>query len=595
VWLDYGFAAAAIPLAIWLLISGLDDLAVGLVWLAAPRRRFSWPRASDLEEAPERPIAILVPLWHEHRVIGSMLEGNLALVAYRNYDIFVGVYPNDEPTARAVAEVAQRHPRVHLAFCPHDGPTSKADCLNAIWRDMKAFEARHRMRFEVVVTHDAEDLIDRQSLRAINWFSRDYDTVQVPVLPLPTPPLELTHGLYCDEFAEFQSKDLPVRVLLGGFLPGSGVGTAFGRDALERLAASREGLLFDPECLTEDYDMGLRLHAMGCRQLFIGFNFEAAGLMATREYFPRTFRAAVRQRSRWVAGIALQGWARHGWRRGWRQGYWLWRDRKGLVGNLLSPVANLLFLYGGATWLACCLKREPWPLAGLTPGWMAHCYLATLSISAAQVAMRMVASGRIYGTRFALGVPLRSLWGNLVNCAATAESLRQFFEARLKRGALAWRKTEHAYPAHYARDQRPRLGEVLVNMRCVATSDIEAALPLVPTGLRLGEYLIQSKKISEERLYRALSVQTGIPLGAPRAAEVDRLTTRVLPAEAVRRWKVLPYRVEVGHLDVVTAEVPTAAMDEELAGFSGLQIRYRLVRPGEFERLAGQYLPVSAA
>jgi hypothetical protein len=192
-------------------------------------------------------------------------------------------------------------------------------------------------------------------------------------------------------------------------------------------------------------------------------------------------------------------------------------------------------------------------------------------------------------------VPLRSFWGNLVNCAATAESLRQFFEARLKRGALAWRKTEHAYPAHYARVQHPRLGEVLVNMRCVATSDIEAALPLVPPGLRLGEYLIQSKKISEERLYRALSVQTGIPLGAPRAAEVDRLTTRVLPAEAVRRWKVLPYRVEVGHLDVVTAEVPTAAMDEELAGFSGLQIRYRLVRPGEFERLAGQYLPVSAA
>jgi hypothetical protein len=207
----------------------------------------------------------------------------------------------------------------------------------------------------------------------------------------------------------------------------------------------------------------------------------------------------------------------------------------------------------------------------------------------------MYTSARIYGIRFALGVPLRSWWGNLVNCAATAASLRQFFEARLRRVSLGWRKTDHAYPAHYARDQRPRLGEVLVNLRYLAGAEIDEAMALLPPGLKLGEYLVQSAKISEERLYRALSLQTGIPLGVPPDAEVDRLTTRVLPAEAVRRWKVMPYRVEVGHLDVVTAEVPTAAMDRELAGFSGLEIRYRLVRPDEFERLAAEYLPIRAA
>jgi hypothetical protein len=77
----------------------------------------------------------------------------------------------------------------------------------------------------------------------------------------------------------------------------------------------------------------------------------------------------------------------------------------------------------------------------------------------------------------------------------------------------------------------------------------------------------------------------------PLHIEVDRLTTRVLPVEAVRRWKLLPYRVEMGRLHVVTAEVPTEATDRELAGFSALEIRYHLVRPGEFERLAGEYLP----
>jgi adsorption protein B len=86
------------------------------------------------------------------------------------------------------------------------GPTSKADCLNAIYRAMEEFEIRRHVRFEVVVTHDAEDLMHPDSLRLIHWFSLRYDMVQLPVLPLATPRRELTHGLYCDEFAEYQLK-----------------------------------------------------------------------------------------------------------------------------------------------------------------------------------------------------------------------------------------------------------------------------------------------------------------------------------------------------------------------------------------------------
>ena len=140
-WLDSWIAAAVIPLAIWMLVSGLDDLFVTLVWLLKRPPQVAWPSDAQLEKAPERRIAILVPLWHEDRVIGQMLDRNLASIAYRNYDVFAGVYPNDEPTARAVSEVAGRQARVHLAAVPHDGPTSKADCLNAAWRRMRAFEA----------------------------------------------------------------------------------------------------------------------------------------------------------------------------------------------------------------------------------------------------------------------------------------------------------------------------------------------------------------------------------------------------------------------------------------------------------------------
>src|SRR5260370_32477305 len=71
-------------------------------------------------------------------------------------------------------------------------------------------------------------------------------------------------------------------------------------------------------------------------------------MVATRGYFPRKFRAAVKQRTRWVMGIALQSWELNGWRETAGQLYWFWRDRQGLVGSLLGPAANLVLLYGVA-------------------------------------------------------------------------------------------------------------------------------------------------------------------------------------------------------------------------------------------------------
>jgi len=133
VWLDQWVLACLIPLVGWILISGLDDLFITLAYLMGGTR-FDWPRETLLDRAPERKIAILVPLWKEHSVIGSMLDHNLAAIRYHNYDIFVGVYPNDAATLRAVNDAAGRHERVHVVVCPHDGPTSKGDCLNWIYR-----------------------------------------------------------------------------------------------------------------------------------------------------------------------------------------------------------------------------------------------------------------------------------------------------------------------------------------------------------------------------------------------------------------------------------------------------------------------------
>ena len=54
---------------------------------------------------------------------------------------------------------------------------------------------------------------------------------------------------------------------------------------------------------------------------------------------------------------------------------------------------------------------------------------------------------------------------------------------------------------------------------------------------------------------------------------------------------MLPYRVTVGQLHVLTAEIPSPRMTHELAEISNLELRFRLVRPAEFEALAALYLP----
>jgi adsorption protein B len=516
VWPDHWWLPCLAVAALALFLCCLDDLYISLVFLLR-KRPFAWPADAELAHAPQRRIAVFVPCWREHEVIAHMLRHNLAAILYGNYDIFVGVYPNDPETAEAVRSAIRDDARVHLALCPHDGPTSKGDCLNWTYKAMVEYERRHGIDFEILITHDAEDLVHPESLRLINWYSRDHQMIQVPVLPLFTGLGEWTHGVYCDEFAEYQLKDIPVRQWLGGFLPSNGVGTGFERSALESLRRRHHGRIFDPHCLTEDYDAGFRMFASGFQQIFIPVRLRAGGPVATREYFPRRCGAAVRQRSRWVAGIALQGWQRHGWRVPAAQCYWFWRDRKGLAANLIAPFANALLLAA----LSHALLGHGWAIGAWArfPPWISNLCVVSLAISIFQTGIRVHLCSRVYGCRFAAAVPLRMFWANLINFAATVQALQQFLRARLEHRALVWRKTEHVYPSVTtgiaARlPNRPRLGEILIGLEFLSAGEIEEALHRKGKGQRIGEYLVQIGKITLADLNRALESQAGLSAAA---------------------------------------------------------------------------------
>ncbi|HEX4048207.1 MAG TPA: glycosyltransferase, partial [Elusimicrobiota bacterium] len=309
--------------AVAILISGLDDLFIDLCYhvsqLHRRARRGLYPDVTEaaLRALPEQAVAMMIPAWHEDAVIASMLRNTLRTVDYANYEIFVGTYPNDEATMHAVAEVAEEDRRVHRIVCPHDGPTNKADCMNWIIEGIRHYDKTAGGRIAILVLHDSEDMVHPLSLKLMNRFLPGVAMVQLPVIPFESKAWELTAGTYLDEFAESHVKDMVVRERISGMVPSAGVGTGFSRAAIERLALAHNNQVFNVATFTEDYDLAVRMNAIGERPILIQFFVERTAparggvlrkreklkvvreLVGTRAYFPSNFHDAVRQKARW--------------------------------------------------------------------------------------------------------------------------------------------------------------------------------------------------------------------------------------------------------------------------------------------------------
>lgn len=596
-WLDPAIAAVLPWLGAWILVSGADDLVILASWLIARWRGEMpvMPTVTQLASIDHKRVAIFVPCWKEAEVIAGMLRHNLAAIAYDRFEFFVGAYPNDEATVRALEEVAAREPRVHLALVPHDGPTCKADCLNWVYQRMLLHEEETDMPFDLVLMHDAEDIMHPEELRVVNWFARQYGFIQTPVLPMATPAREWVHGLYIDDFTEFHTKDLPARWWLGGFVPSSGVGTALRRDALETLAASSSNQIFEPGSLTEDYELGYRIRRLGVNQLFVPVERPVSPELpplATREFFPSTFYTALRQRTRWVTGITLQGMERHGLGKTLAETWWFTRDRKGLIGNPLSVLANLIFLYGVAGWILAQANGWNWRLGEMirnsVPLWM---ILATAAVGIAQLGVRTWLTARIYGWRLARWTPLRSWAGNFLNGASTVCAIHRYCAARWANRPLVWLKTSHNYPSLEAlRDHKRPIEELLVGKGYLLPAVIEKARASVPEGLPLVQHLLQLGVLTDQQLLEALSLQHGVETTSVDVARVRPDLARSLPARIARRFQVMPFALVNGELQLASPQVPPEECRKEISRHTSLNLRVVLVTQRNFQQLCDELL-----
>ena len=445
-----GRAAAELALfaGVGFLLFALNDLVVDIIYFARSFWRTltvytRYPRAFA-SALPENPapgfLAMFVPAWDESAVIAAMLRATVSRIDYSNYRVFVGYYRNDPATAAAIAAVGDE--RIEAVEVDRDGPTTKADCLNHLYDALVAHEAATGCSATAVVLHDAEDVIHPLEFKLFDRLIHRAAVIQLPVLPLPHPNSRWISGHYCDEFAEAHIKELVVREAVGAAIPLAGVACAIGREPLALLAATHDGHPFAGSSMTEDYELGLRLGARGFKTIFVRLPAQPGerGVVASRGHFPATLGSAVRQKARWLGGIALAGWDRLGWSGGVGERWMRIRDRRGPLAALLLLAAYAAAFLWSQLFVAEALG------APIHPDFD-HGLSALLTINgyllAWRILMRFVFTTSAYGFGEGLRSIPRLVVGNVIAILAAARAL----SVHVGGGARHWDKTQHIFPA----------------------------------------------------------------------------------------------------------------------------------------------------
>lgn len=430
-------AELALFAAVGFFLFAIDDLLVdALYFLRSP-----WGRrlAVPVDRRTSGWIAVFVPCWNEAAVIAAMLRSTLSRFDHPEYRLFVGYYRNDPATELAIRSVTDE--RIHPVLVPADGPTTKAHCLNQLYAELDRYEQQIKRPAKAVVLHDAEDLVHPQELRLFDRLVEQAGLVQLPVIPLLDKASPWVAGHYADEFAAAHTKELVVRQLVGASIPSAGVGCAIERVALGRMAARRDGLPFGDTSMTEDYELGLRLGAIGERTVFarIAEAHDSTSVVAVRSHFPATLGAATRQKARWVGGIAFAGWDHLGWRGGIGERWMRMRDRRAPLAALLTACGYGAALLWAEISLAAALGA---PIAVPVSPALAWLVQVNGALLAWRLAVRAHFTSLTYGWREGLRAVPRTFVGNVVATLAAYRALL-IHEAG---GPRTWDKTDHIFP-----------------------------------------------------------------------------------------------------------------------------------------------------
>jgi bacteriophage N4 adsorption protein B len=420
-------------------ISSFDDAFIDLLGFGI--QRYSFRRSPDTYDIPW--LAVFVANWHEEAVLGRMVEGNLARIPIPSVMLYLGVYPNDIGTRDVALALAEKYPdRVRVIINSLPGPTSKGQMLNEMF--LQVFSVADAP--ELVVLHDSEDVIDPRTFKVYAAYSVEYDFIQIPVFSLNCKNRSRVAATYMDEFAERHTREMVVRNAVGATIPSAGVGTCMSRRLIRHFIRMRGNVLMTG-CVTEDYILGVEAKRAGFRSAFAAVSAdETKGLdfVATREFFPKSLEASIKQKTRWVYGINFEAMHKLGWRGDPWDVYFFVRDRKGIITNFLAPI-SLVFLI-----LIVLRVIDPADMPADAEAVFELSVSINLVFMVTRYLIRVAACRQVYGYFDFIGVAIRWPIALYINMVAAYRAWKTYLgESNFASKCIVWSKTTHELPEDF--------------------------------------------------------------------------------------------------------------------------------------------------
>jgi adsorption protein B len=221
------------------------------------------------------------------------------------------------------------------------------------------------------------------------------------------------------------------------------VGTCLTQTLVRHFLKTRGQVLMSGT-VTEDYILGIEAKRSGFRSIFAALSERAeqgANYVATREFFPQHLEASIKQKTRWVYGIAFEAMHKLGWQGQSWDIYFFLRDRKGMITNFLAPASVALMILA----LAGLIDPETMPREMY---WLLQWSLSlNLLAAACRYVARLTSSYRVYGRLDWLGVAIRWPVSQYINMIATFRAWKIYLgESQFATAPIVWSKTTHDVP-----------------------------------------------------------------------------------------------------------------------------------------------------
>lgn len=142
------------------------------------------------------------------------------------------------------------------------------------------------------------------------------------------------------------------------------------------------------------------------------------------------------------------------------------------------------------------------------------------------------------------------------------------------------------------RQERKRLGDLLVEAGLITEAQLQEALQQKAPGQKLGDALLQRGYITEQQLIEVLEFQLGIPHVSLYRYPIDPKLTNLIPKEFAKRHMVMPLKTEGDRLLVAMADPMDFFVIDDLRLSTGFHIETAIASKDDILRAINKYYDI---